>query len=270
MGLKFLSETMQGMIEQNISLVNFPVFSGYCASCDKVHSLSGANAGRYGVALMRELSEIGRIDYKTDFHDADPRFSIQYLFGPARGQMFGVLECEDDYGSVHVLRAFSGQYNGVWEVDGWVGPLLDVAGFNAIVPEVDGEIKKLGRQIEQLVQGEQRNQLIAQRRTLSRNLMKEIHGLYRLPNFRYDERLLGEVFGGPIPTGTGDCCGPKLLNHAARNNLKPLSLAEFYWGKENRSGSKQHGSFYSSCKEKCGPIIGFMLCGIEDMEKNVR
>ena len=59
----------------------------------------------------------------------------------------------------------------------------------------------------------------------------------------------------------GDCCAPKLINFAAKNKLEPISIAEFYWGQENASGSKKHLHFYGSCEEKCGPILGRMLYG---------
>jgi tRNA pseudouridine32 synthase/23S rRNA pseudouridine746 synthase len=64
--------------------------------------------------------------------------------------------------------------------------------------------------------------------------------------------------------GVGECCAPKLLNYAALNGLKPLGLSEFYWGKENKSGTRKHGEFYPACAEKCQPILGFMLCGIKE------
>ncbi|MFZ1986822.1 MAG: hypothetical protein WAU91_20595, partial [Desulfatitalea sp.] len=61
----------------------------------------------------------------------------------------------------------------------------------------------------------------------------------------------------------GDCCAPKLLNAAAKQKLAPKSLAEIFWGRTNRSGTRQQGIFYTACPEKCQPILGFMLCGIE-------
>ena len=95
--------------------------------------------------------------------------------------------------------------------------------------------------------------------------MQDIHSLYLLTNFHGETANLYQVYADQngIPTGTGDCCAPKLLNYAAKNRLIPLGIAEFYWGRENRSGSRRHGAFYSSCKEKCEPILGFMLCGLD-------
>ncbi|MBE0586008.1 MAG: hypothetical protein IH612_19885, partial [Desulfofustis sp.] len=110
---------------------------------------------------------------------------------------------------------------------------------------------------------ERRRLLLRQRLELARRLMRDIHALYRLDNFCGDRQDLGAVLGNSagIPTGTGDCCAPKLLNQAALEGMAPLSLAEFYFGRENRSRTRQHGHFYEPCSSKCAPLLGYMLCG---------
>lgn len=98
---------------------------------------------------------------------------------------------------------------------------------------------------------------------MSQELMQKLHAIYRLANFRGQTSTLFAAYinDGGIPTGTGDCCAPKLLHQAATMNLTPVSIAEFYWGKVNRSQSRHHGRFYPSCREKCWPILGHLLCG---------
>jgi len=236
---------------------------GYCRRCGKTHFLKQGNAREHCVALMNTLEEKGRIDVHLSAKEADPRLSLADLFGDARGQMFGMLACEDPDGQVVILKAFSGQYNGIWNVDGWASPLLDADCFDSLVCDIDRQIKALGNRISGLPEGQERRGLMGRRKKLSQNLMKDIHALYRVHNFRSDRTSLSEFFGNGIPTGAGDCCAPKLLNDAARKKLKPLGLAEFYWGRANRSGTRRHGRFYSSCAEKCQPILGFMLCGME-------
>lgn len=181
--------------------------------------------------------------------------------------MFGLMECLRPGGSTVTLRAFSGQYNGHWEVETWAPPLFDVLDFETTTFEVEKEIKRIGRGISQSTPHSKIwLSLRKKRRELSQNLMQEIHGLYTLTNFRGETATLSEAYtgSGGMPTGTGDCCAPKLLNYAATNNLRPVSIVEFYWGKENRSESRKHRSLYSSCLEKCQPILGFMLCGLDE------
>ncbi len=180
--------------------------------------------------------------------------------------MFGVMECLQPDGTRVVLQAFSGQYNGLWLVDGWMPPLFAVSDFLALTITVEQQIKQLGREIA-LREPHSCDWLALRkkRRLLSRSLMSDIHALYTLNNFRGEKATLVEAFIGDngIPTGTGDCCAPKLLNFAARNKLRPLGISEFFWGRENRSGSRQHGIFTSSCAEKCQPVLGFILCGLD-------
>lgn len=196
----------------------------------------------------------------------DPKFSTDYLWSDARGQMFGVLECEDANGNIVVLKAFSCQYNGEWLIEGWAPPLFDVDAFHELTQPIYKQISALGQRI---ADESAPKPLIEQRADLSRKLMKEIHRLYTLTNFNGETQPLTSIHHAEnIPAGTGDCCAPKLLNEAAKKGLRPIGLSEFYWGKESKSGARQHREFYPACKEKCQPILGFMLNGAKELPTN--
>ena len=240
--------------------------SGFCRRCGREHRLEAGPAQQACLELMAALETEQRIDLHLPAAQADDRFATSWLFGPARGKMFGVMVAKDGDGRIRTLRAFSGQYCGVWQVPGWVGPVFDLAAFHRVHDAEEREIKALGKKIAEQEHGSpEREQLIAARKMKSRRLMADIHALYRLRNFSGQVAGLQDVFpaGMGIPTGTGDCCAPKLLQHAVENGLVPLGMAEFYWGRENASASRQHGRLYSSCRTKCYPILGFMLCGLE-------
>lgn len=222
---------------------------------------------------MTLLEDRRTIDLFSSSTDPDPRLATDSLFGEARGKMFGIMECLTRDGDRVQLRAFSGQFNGIWEVQGWAPPLFDNQDMTAISFETEKEIKRLGREmILPDCSVERQRELQQQRRGLSQELMRRIHDLYRLTNFHGREARLFSAYNGRngMPTGTGDCCAPKLFNLAARQGLIPLGIAEFYWGRENRSGGRQHGRFYPSCREKCAPILGFMLCGLEELHAKHR
>ncbi|CAK8716912.1 hypothetical protein KKHLCK_06050 [Candidatus Electrothrix laxa] len=213
---------------------------------------------------MKTLENQGRIDFILPDQQADPGCAVDYLWGSARGKMFGVLVAQTPNRKQVVLRAFSGQYNGRWQVPSWVGPVFDLNAFHQVHDEEERAIKKLSRQIDQLAPNSgERQELIRIRKKKSQQLMRAIHRLYQLRNFQGQTASLEEIFSSDkgVPTGTGDCCAPKLLQHAALHGLTPLGLAEFYIGKENASDSRHHGNFYPSCRTKCYPILGFMLCG---------
>ncbi|WP_207264609.1 hypothetical protein [Desulfovibrio sp. Huiquan2017] len=237
---------------------------GGCARCGREHSLPLGPAREPALALFKRMTREKRIDF--DAPEPDPRFSTDYLFGEAGGQMFGVLAARDRTGATCLLKAFSGQYNSVWDVDGWVPPLIDTDRFRRETFEPERRIKAMGREIAGMPHGSPgRDHLVRERRKASATLMQTIHAMYRLPNFRGETvplPLAVHPEGNP-PTGTGDCCAPKLLGWAATHGLTPLGLAEFYFGRTNRSGSKEHGRLYPSCLDKCGRILGFMLCGLE-------
>ncbi|TAH20592.1 MAG: hypothetical protein EAZ09_14025 [Oscillatoriales cyanobacterium] len=108
---------------------------------------------------------------------------------------------------------------------------------------------------------ERMRQLKQQRKELSRALQTQMHEAYTLVNFLGKSRSLQQLMpSGSIPTGTGDCCAPKLLHCAALNNLKPLAMAEFWWGPS--SGDKVQGEFYGACGDRCQPLMGFLLSGL--------
>ena len=68
------------------------------------------------------------------------------------------------------------------------------------------------------------------------------------------------------PAGTGDCSAPRLLNYAFENNLKPIAMAEFWWGVPHKSMIKKHKAFYPSCTSRCKPILSHMLKGLSTLE----
>ena len=64
------------------------------------------------------------------------------------------------------------------------------------------------------------------------------------------------------PAGAGDCAAPKLLQYAFQHQLKPIAMAEFWWGKPAPSNVRKQGNFYPACRNKCEPILGHMLQGL--------
>ncbi|MFP2925760.1 pseudouridine synthase [Pyxidicoccus sp. 3LG] len=101
------------------------------------------------------------------------------------------------------------------------------------------------------------------RRIVSRALMKRLHDTYAVPNARGGRRPLRALYtSGEPPSGAADCAGPKLLAHAFAHGLHPLALAEFWWGAPPLAGGRVSGAFYAACKDKCGPLLPFMLEGL--------
>ena len=112
--------------------------------------------------------------------------------------------------------------------------------------------------------------LKARRKAMSEALQERIFRLFIVKNGRGESRDLVDVFkplGTLPPAGAGECCAPRLLNYAFNNGLKPVCMAEFWWGASPVGEVRHHGHFYPACRSKCKPILDFMLQGL-DVEEN--
>jgi tRNA pseudouridine32 synthase/23S rRNA pseudouridine746 synthase len=97
----------------------------------------------------------------------------------------------------------------------------------------------------------------------SRELLVAIHETYTLANARGDIRSLREIFApAEPPGGAGDCAAPKLLAHAYREGLRPISFAEVWCGAPPPTGDRHDGTLYPACRGKCGPILAHALGGL--------
>lgn len=105
--------------------------------------------------------------------------------------------------------------------------------------------------------------LAAARAEKSRGFLARIHAGYALTTFRGETRALRDVFAPDAPPGgAGDCAAPKLLAHAQRLGLRPLALAELWWGAPPATGGRLAGAFYPACRGKCGPLLPALLDGL--------
>ena len=106
--------------------------------------------------------------------------------------------------------------------------------------------------------------LTVRRANLSSNIQNRIFENYRFLNIRGEERTLRSIFSGQVPpSGAGDCAAPKLLQYAFQHGLKPIAMAEFWWGASPKTTIRHHRKFYPACLSKCSPILSHMLNGLE-------
>ncbi len=200
--------------------------------------------------LMHLLDATGVIDF-----DGASRLPTSQLFLPGEGRMFAVMTALDADGNEVLLKAFSGQLGGRRTIAGWVPHPLDEEAYRAYLARYDRPIKALGRAIESCTDAQWRAELTAQRAGLSHEALTAYNALFRLTAIDGSSHSLAEIFGPlPIPTGSGECCEPKLFSWAFRHDLRPVSMAQFFYG----LGSA-HRSFHQPCKERCRPILSCLL-----------
>ncbi|MEW5741237.1 MAG: pseudouridine synthase [Myxococcota bacterium] len=102
------------------------------------------------------------------------------------------------------------------------------------------------------------------RRLVSQEVSWQLYDTYQFQSARGRRLSLRALFEPRVPSsGTGDCAAPKLLVHALRHGLRPLALAEFWWGAPPPGGGRVQGAFYPACKDKCGPLLPFLLDGLD-------
>lgn len=101
------------------------------------------------------------------------------------------------------------------------------------------------------------------RKESSDELQRWLFSQYKMRNAEGDQKDILDIFadysGQLPPAGAGDCCAPKLLQYAFEHHLKPLCMAEFWWGESPKMEIRHHLHYYPACRGKCLPILTWML-----------
>lgn len=219
-------------------------------------------------AAVHPLARRAALEMLDGLHS--PEAKRWRLYDEGNGKMFGVLVVKDAAGIIGYLRGFSGMLDGRWDIAGWAPPTFDGAARDAVWISGDAEMRAMAEQRNRLAHAV-RSRLDAAalsaiddaRAGRSRELLPLIQDTYHFANALGDVRSLRALFAPALPPGgAGDCAAPKLLAHAYQRGLRPLALAEFWYGAPPRSGDRRAGSFYPACRGKCGPILAHMLGGL--------
>jgi tRNA pseudouridine32 synthase/23S rRNA pseudouridine746 synthase len=212
-----------------------------------------------------------------------------------RGKMFGVLIVEPKpsvfpppsqggaEGGFFFLAAYSGLLAGRNDWPFFVPPVFDAQQPDGHFKQTERIISSLTAQLVQYAAVPSQPSLsqpsllsLKQRRKqLSEDLQLWLFRQYRMLNARGEEKDLVDIWRDyhrsprlqqrfPLPPGgSGDCCAPKLLQYAYQHGLRPLAIAEFWYGTSPRGEIRHHGQFYPACRGKCLPILTHMLKGLE-------
>lgn len=124
--------------------------------------------------------------------------------------------------------------------------------------ELETEINRFRAETERLK---------TERKERSAALQQKLFEQFRMLNAKGEVKDLCAIFEQTVqkvpPGGAGECALPKLLQYAYLHHLKPLAMAEFWWGRSPKKEIRHHGYYYPSCKGKCEPILQHMLQGLE-------
>ncbi|MEN8824787.1 MAG: pseudouridine synthase [Wenyingzhuangia sp.] len=104
------------------------------------------------------------------------------------------------------------------------------------------------------------------RKEKSSSLQRYLFQQYQFLNKKKEAKNLLSIFEETSlqvpPAAAGECAAPKLLQYAFQNQLTPICMAEFWWGKSPNSEIRKHKIFYPACQGKCKPILNHMLKGM--------
>ena len=269
---------------------------GYCLYCNRFHSLPRTKeAEECARELIKTLKKRKSVSDETNASD----FLVEDVYDEwTGGKMIGILVCETNERTKEkaMLKAFSGQWMGEWEVPGWCPPLAQLTHNSLEYIEEREKIETLSEEIKRLDKKSSSDDVSAlvrelktKRKNTSRALLERIWDSYSLPSFRKvkkrgeasdnsnnsdgSRRKLIELnirkcYHGDeskLRCGCGDCAAPKLLAECARKGWKPVAIAETWMGPNVKRGAglREEGVFYGACLERCRPILGHLLCDAE-------
>lgn len=129
--------------------------------------------------------------------------------------------------------------------------------WNERIEALQSEVKVFESIIEKLK---------TERKNRSAALQQQLFEQFRILNACGETRDLCDIFSETEqktpPAGAGECAAPKLLQYAYLHHLKPIAMAEFWWGNSPKAEIRRHGYYYPACKTKCEPILNHMLQGL--------
>lgn len=182
------------------------------------------------------------------------------------GVMLGVLVARSSSGEEQVLYTVSGTartVRGTYSRARFVEPVVSGAQIAQALRANDAAIHRLTELINRgEAEGFCTHSLAERRSSLTSQSLQKVLSLYSFHCIDGTVRTLAELCharnsGNLPPTGTGDCCAPKLLDFAFKNGLAPVSLCEVFYGKS--ADSKASGKKYPPCDERCSIILPEML-----------
>ena len=194
-----------------------------------------------------------------------------------QGVMLGSLVCVDKDGTKIVLKAVSGISFQLVEKKKLknhivVPPIVSAKRIKRALSKNDRKIHSLTKKIlilsDKLKKNcakKKKNQKFTEKRQIYSVLRKKlcmeslekVFSLYEFHCANGKTKKLLEICNKNLPpTGTGDCCAPKLLDYAFKNSLKPLSMMEVFYDKKTDFHNLKP---VYPCEERCSLILPEML-----------
>lgn len=141
---------------------------------------------------------------------------------------------------------------------------FEKAELHRLKKRVAAELEPLERNLKEILR--HIDALKESRRVASEELQNRLFSDFRLLNANGESKSLSDIFADTAmktpPSGAGECCAPKLLQEAYMQGFRPVSIAEYWYGRPKEGEVRIHGRHYPACRGKCLPVLGWMLRGL--------
>lgn len=184
-----------------------------------------------------------------------------YDFMVRNGKMFGILVVQKQNNDYAYLGAVSGKLPG--ESGRLIPSVFDDATDDYFFTKGMTALTEIGTKIKQANDQSEVIALTEQRRLKSISIQQKLFENYLFSDGAGNDKNILEIFeasshGNP-PSAAGECAAPKLLQYARTHLLRPIAIAEFWWGNPLKGKERGHKLFYPACRDKCRPILEYML-----------
>jgi len=183
--------------------------------------------------------------------------------GDKKGKMFGVLVVKTKDGQLGYLATFSGKLADEAHHSRFVPSLFDIKTDDYYLTKGMLELDTMSKQIRATKNTIEITQLKRERKNKSIKLQQWLFQQYHFLNHAGSTKSLIAIFEDKLgkipPSASGECAAPKLFQYAFKHQMKPIAIAEFWWGKSTKSQERIHLSHYPACQERCKPILTYML-----------
>ena len=186
-----------------------------------------------------------------------------YDFSNLRGKMFGVLVIKKQDHTYCYLGTVSGKLPKNAICKKFIPSVFNESVGGFFINKGMNELSEIGNQIKSASNPSEIIYLKEKRKNKSVSLQKKLFKNYYFLNISGEEKNILEIFKSSShrnpASASGECAAPKLLQFAIKHQLKPIALAEFWWGNSDKNKEKKHKHYYPACKNRCQPILEYML-----------
>jgi|TARA_B110000908_G_C10264487_1_gene462346 tRNA pseudouridine32 synthase/23S rRNA pseudouridine746 synthase len=212
-----------------------------------------------------EIAKIAAKEFQEFITEESKKW--KYDFAANKGKMFGILVVQQEDGAYSYIGTVSGKLPNNATCNKFIPSVFDASVGDFFINKGLTALSEIGNKIKSTHNPSEVTLLKEQRTQKSIALQQRLFENYNFLNLSGKKKNLLEIFkhsshGNP-PVAAGECVAPKLFQYAIKHQLKPIALAEFWWGNPIKNKEKEHAVFYPSCKNRCRPILEYML---EDSE----